>query len=236
MGKINVVALISYLLLGSAIMMSIYTMVKPFWVRDDPNEKVRRTDIVARGLWIKCTFKINEGQRSCDRYRQFIFDLPGELLIARGLMILTVIFGSFSFTIGMIAQDCVLILQKVYHLRDIFTKISAVLSGLAGSCIFIACTTYGKLVMKNRGGGASSSQQKEVFGSCLYIGWIASIMYFSAMICLFFVTSKTHRDQRKLEKGNMANEVNQGAGYQGAASTANQDFQYGYNKQPVEYI
>lgn len=97
MGKINVIALISHLLLASAVFMSIYTMVKPYWVRDDPNEKVRRTDIVARGLWIKCTFKINEGQRSCDKYRKFILDLPGELIVARCLMILTVIFGSFAW-------------------------------------------------------------------------------------------------------------------------------------------
>ena len=77
--------------------------------------------------------------------------------------------------------------------------------------------------MKNR---KTDSSSKEVFGACLYVGWIASIMYFAAMVCFFFVKSKINKDHRKLEKENQAIVYQQG--------NTTQD--YGYSKQPVEYI
>ena len=113
--KVNPFAAISYTLLSVAALMSTesgvcvklpvrleittsftyflctYTLVMPYWTRDDPNEKVRRTEMISRGLWIKCTFKVNHGQRSCEHYNEFIMELPKELLIARLLCVFTMI-------------------------------------------------------------------------------------------------------------------------------------------------
>ena len=97
-------------------------------------------------------------------------------------------------TCSVLGQDCVLALQKRPNLRDTMTQASAILNGVCGSCIFVACTIYGKLVADGRSISKAHVYGRKVFGESLYAGWIAGLCFGIAMFLHVFMKSKIWRN------------------------------------------
>ena len=73
------------------------------------------------------------------------------------------------------------------------------LNGVCGSCIFVACTIYGKLVADGRSiSKVKHVYGRKIFGESLYAGWIAGLCFGVAMFLHVFIKSKVWMNVKRI--------------------------------------
>jgi len=175
----------------------------PYWrvsdaVASDPFMSQIRS---VEGLWIRCTATYKE-YYTCDGYDTALIGLPAYITGFRALMVVSMIATFGGFIMSIFGLSCLSALDDEDRNKRLVVLAAGSVHIVAGCVTCLCVSWYAAEVVREFNDPLFGATQtiKFTFGSCLYLGWIATCISLAAGCMMLCCHLRSGDDDRGMYK------------------------------------